>query len=326
MNDFQYKISVVMPVFNVAGYLERAMKSLFSQTLQQIEFILVDDCSTDGSYDLLLDIVDRNPALQNRIQVVRHPHNKGVAAARNTGLSLAKGKYLAAIDPDDWVDVDMFEKMLNKAEESGADIVWCDYLNDYQDHERYVKQDYKEDNLACIRGLIQGKILGGMCTKIVAHDLFIKHHIQFPEGLNMCEDLRVSVQLFYYAQRVAHLKEAPYHYTKYREDSISVSSEFQPLVNESWILNVAAIEAFLMDKKINHMKKDLQVLKLVPKQNLLVRANQMVHYKAWKCIFPESNKYIWKGRLPWYYKLIAVCVMHEIWLVPQLWMRLKRLR
>lgn len=326
MRNYQFKISVIVPVFNVAGYLERALTSLFRQTIQDIEFIIVDDCSTDGSYELLVAVVANNPDLQSRVQIVRHDQNKGVAATRNTGLALAKGKYLAAIDPDDWVDVDMFEKMLRKAEECQADIVWCDYFNDYKDHEVYVKQDFKEENLSCIKGLIQGKILGGMCTKIVSHELFIKNDIRFPDGLNMCEDLRVSVQLFYYANRVVHLKQAPYHYTKYRADSISVSSEFQPVVNESWILNIAAIEGFLMDKKLDHLKKDMQVLKLIPKQNLLIRANQIVHYKVWNCIFPESNKYIWKGSLPWYYKLIAVCVMNQMWLIPRIWMEFKRMR
>ncbi|WP_270088418.1 glycosyltransferase family 2 protein [Sphingobacterium sp. SYP-B4668] len=326
MKNFQFKISVIVPVFNVVGYLERALESLFNQTLQDMEFVLVDDCSTDGSYELLLDILERNHTLQNRIQISRHEQNKGVAATRNTGLSLAKGKYLGAIDPDDWADLDMFENMLKTAEENNADIVWCDYFNEYPQQQVYVKQDFKEEHLDGIQGLIQGKILGGMCTKLVAHDLFTKHHIQFPEGLNMCEDLRVNVQLFYYADRVAYLKQAPYHYTKYREDSLSVSSEFQPVVNKSWILNIAAIEGFIMDKHMNHLKKDIQLLKLIPKQNLLVRATKIVHYKAWNSIFPESNRYIWKGSLPWYYKLIAVCVMNEIWFIPKLWMQLKRMK
>lgn len=326
MTNFQFKISVIVPVFNVMEYLERAMDSLFHQTLEDMEFVFVDDCSTDGSYEMLLAAKEINQGLYDRIQIVRHNQNRGVATARNTGLSIAKGEFLAAMDPDDWIDHDMFEKMLKKAEESQADIVWCDYFNHYQDRQVYVEQKFVESSLSCIRKMLVGKLLGGMCTKIVSHQLFIKHNIRYPDGLNMCEDLRVSVQLFYYADRVVHLDEGLYHYTKYREDSISTSSQFTPVINESWILNIIAIEDFLIEKEMCHLKKDIQILKLISKQNLLVRARCMEDYKIWKSVFPESSEYIWKVSLPWYYKVIASSVNKELWFIPRLWLKLKEIK
>ena len=114
-------ISVILPVFNVGTYLDRCMISVTGQTLADCEILLVDDGSTDGSGERCEEWAACDP----RVRVI-HQANAGVAAARNAGLAAAGGKYLAFIDPDDWVETDYLEKLVGKLEETGGCMAVCD--------------------------------------------------------------------------------------------------------------------------------------------------------------------------------------------------------
>jgi glycosyltransferase involved in cell wall biosynthesis len=111
------KVSVIIPVFNNAAYLKRCMDSVFSQTYRNLELILIDDGSTDGSAELC----DRYALLDQRVRVV-HQANGGVAAARNTGLDNATGEYISFLDSDDWVSPDIYAYLLNLIELYQADV------------------------------------------------------------------------------------------------------------------------------------------------------------------------------------------------------------
>lgn len=115
------KVSVIMPVYNVEPYLGRCLDSLIHQTLSDIEIVCVDDCSTDGS----LRVLNEWAAKDVRIKVITSSQNGGAAVARNKGLDVAQGQYLGFVDPDDFIDLCYYEKLYNKAEETGADIVKC---------------------------------------------------------------------------------------------------------------------------------------------------------------------------------------------------------
>ncbi len=112
------KVSVIVPCYNVAPYLERCLDSLLGQTLRDIEIICIDDKSTDNS----LEILNKYAEQDKRITVIAHEQNSGVSTARNNGMAAAKGEYIGFVDPDDYVDLDFYEKLYNKATASGADI------------------------------------------------------------------------------------------------------------------------------------------------------------------------------------------------------------
>lgn len=123
------KVSVIVPVYNAEKYLQECVESVLHQTLSDLELILVDDGSTDGSPALC----DQYAAQDTRVQVI-HKQNGGVSTARNAGLDAATGDYIAFVDSDDWIDADMYEKMLAKAEEYACDVVMCDCVKEYPDH------------------------------------------------------------------------------------------------------------------------------------------------------------------------------------------------
>lgn len=114
-------VSVIVPVYNVEQYLRRSVDSILAQTYQNIEVILVDDGSTDDSGK----ICDEYAARDSRIIVI-HQENRGVSAARNAGLDRCSGEYVSFVDPDDWIEKDMFRDMLRAIEEQNADLAVCD--------------------------------------------------------------------------------------------------------------------------------------------------------------------------------------------------------
>ena len=120
------KLSIIVPVYNMTadGKLTFCLDSLINQTITDYEIIAVDDASTDHSLQVLREYEKRYPHL---IRVLAHEVNKRQGGAKNTGLRAAKGEWIGFVDSDDWVSPDCYEKLLGKAEETGADMVGCDY-------------------------------------------------------------------------------------------------------------------------------------------------------------------------------------------------------
>lgn len=113
-------ISVIVPIYNVAAYLEACIESICNQTYKDIEIILVDDGSTDGCYE----ICERYRGRDSRIRVI-HKENGGLVSARKAGMRIARGQYIAFVDGDDWIEPDMYERMYRTMSEQDVDIVMC---------------------------------------------------------------------------------------------------------------------------------------------------------------------------------------------------------
>lgn len=121
------KVSVIVPVYNVEKYLSRCMDSILNQTLKDIEIILVDDKSPDNSPQMC----DEYTKVDKRVKVIHKPINEGLGFARNTGLSIAQGEYVAFIDSDDFVTLDYFETLYNLAKLQDYDAVYSEFNNQY---------------------------------------------------------------------------------------------------------------------------------------------------------------------------------------------------
>ena len=119
------KVSIIIPIYNVAEHLCRSLDSVCNQTLSDIEIILIDDCSTDNS----LEIMEQYAQKDNRIKIIKLKNNSGAAIARNKGLDIATGEYLGFIDPDDEIDLNYYEVLYNTAKNENADVVKCKRKN-----------------------------------------------------------------------------------------------------------------------------------------------------------------------------------------------------
>ncbi|MBM6928980.1 FkbM family methyltransferase [Parasutterella secunda] len=211
---FKPLVSILVPVYNVAPFLKDCVESLLNQTLKKIEFIFVDNGSTDTSFEILKDYYAKDP----RITLIQHTSNQGLAISRNTALHYASGKYLAYVDSDDVCDQAMFEKLYRKAESLCADIVTCgvtafvDQLSNSYLH-RPLWWYSNSDQLLSLEERPQLLMEPAAWCKLFRTEYIrgIKH-FQFRPKVLAWEDVPVMTLAFLQTNRIATVQEALYKY------------------------------------------------------------------------------------------------------------------
>ena len=234
----EIKVTVIIPCFNAASTLPRLLGNLLNQTLDGMEIILVDDCSSDNTVQVMQDA---RAQFGDRVIILQNEKNSGPGVSRNRGIEQAHGEYIGFVDADDIVDVTMYEKLYDAAVKIDADIADCAYMKD--EKEGPLLQFSKEfcGNLTWGRksGLIS---LGGYhATKIFRRELLLDHDIRFSDGYQL-EDLTFLAESIYFAEKAVGVPELLYIYTQ--SDS-SLSHIRKPY---TYIQSVAAAMAFLFEK------------------------------------------------------------------------------
>ena len=214
------KVSVVVPVYGVEPYIGRCLESLFGQTLDDIEYLFVDDATPDESVSKIYEALERYPHRKPRTKVLRHEVNRGLAAARTTGLRAATGTYVISCDPDDYVERDIYEKLYTRAVETDADIVACHFWVEDGQKNR-MAYTYSDTPQQCLKEMCKiGCTYLTVWDKLVRRALIVRHGIYPYEGSDYGEDLNCVVRYFYYARTIQVVGEPLYHYCP-RADSIS---------------------------------------------------------------------------------------------------------
>lgn len=286
-------LSIIIPIYNVEKYIARCVHSLMAQTLQDIEYIFVNDASTDKSLQILESIIAEYPERQTKI--ISHPKNKGLAAARNTGLDFARGSYIMHCDSDDWIDSDMCKVMYSYALSHASDIVITDVFKETENKTSIIKQEVAFDKENALRQLLRGELKGYNCNKIIKKELYTNNELKYLDGINMWEDLIMMIQLFYYAKTIHYIPKAFYHYVQYNSNSYTNRITSTALLN--MIDGVTYIEKFFNNcGELTKYYKDLSFIKLTVKQNLLMNTMGM-QQRQWNVIYPESNPYIFSYKV-----------------------------
>lgn len=217
------KLSVVIPVYNVEQHIERCLHSLFCQTLEDIEFVFVNDCATDASVSKIMEVLESFPSRKRQIRILNHDTNRGVAAARITGIMAATGDYIIHCDPDDYIECNMYELLYDKAIKTDADIVACYYWQETGEKKFIVKRPYYTIPQKCLKYMYKKKHdCGFLWDKLIRRSLIVEHHIVPFEGIDYSEDLNCIVRALFYARSLAVVKKPLYHYCRYN-DTISMS-------------------------------------------------------------------------------------------------------
>lgn len=199
------KVSIIVPVFNVALYLERCVQSLLRQNYPNYEIILIDDCSTDGSGEMC----DRLAGKNDKIRVIHHSQNAGLSAARNSGIDAACGDFIAFVDSDDFVKEDFLLKMMKLAAEFDAQLVQCGYEKGSADCFSERQNLVKVQSFMAKEALCGYWIKSQACCKLYKKELF--DGIRFPVGL-IHEDEYVTYKLVYRSKTVAVTTDELYYY------------------------------------------------------------------------------------------------------------------
>lgn len=202
------KVSVIVPVYNVGKYLKKCLESLVNQTLKDIEIVVVNDGSTDNSQDIIDEYKSKYP---KTIKVIKQT-NQGISASRNNAISIAKGKYLAFIDGDDYAKTDMLESSYDYIEQKQADIVVWDYYEvDENDNVLRVENipDFKDANIEKQPNLLF-TINPGPCNKLYKRSLF--KDIKFPNDRTKYEDLMTITKILINANKISKLNKCCSYY------------------------------------------------------------------------------------------------------------------
>ncbi len=219
----EMKLSIIVPVYNMAGdgKLNYCLDSLLKQTISDYEIIAVDDASTDDSLKILQEYAREYP---DKMRVIAHDINKRQGGAKNTGLREARGEWIGFIDSDDWVTPDFYEKLLNKAEQTGADMVGCDY-NLVQEHTFTIGQIIQNNTLDQTGVLDEEKhkklILrsGSMVIKIYRHQIIKENNLDFPEGIFYEDNCAGPVWSLYF-NRFEKVEEPLYYYYQHPSSTV----------------------------------------------------------------------------------------------------------
>ena len=299
------KVSVVIPVYNVGPYIARCLHSLFAQTLDDIEYIYVDDGSTDDSVMLIEHVLEEYPDRRQQTKILRHDKNCGVAVARTTGIRAATGEYIIHCDPDDWVERDMYEKMYARATEADADIVAC--YNWYDD--RIVRYDYGRTPQQCLKRMYKKNcVYFHLWNKLVRRETITRHNIVPFEGLNYGEDVNCMVRIFYYSRTISVVAEPLYHYCC-RTDSLSGLRPDMGIMKEQ-MHNVDLMCDFLHRESGRKYEQFCDRIKLCLKRNYqhLIYDDE----RAWFDLYHESYRHIFSFTLfPFKSRLIIWLAMRN---------------
>jgi len=253
------------------------------QTLQDVEYIFVDDCSPDGSMDIVKRTVGEYPERARQVLLQRHEANKGLPAARNTGLQLATGEYVYHCDSDDYLEKDALERMVQEAEKADADVVYTDWYLSYPHRERYMSQPPCDSAESALRSILHGTMKYNVWNKLVKRSLYLDHGINFPDGHSMGEDMTM-IMLFTHARKVVHLAFGTYHYIRQNENAFTVKRPTEASYADLYF-NAQRVIAYLQGKV---EPQDIACFKLNVKFPFLISPHTE-DYKRWNKWFPEAN-------------------------------------
>lgn len=327
MNMENCKVSVIVPIYKVEKFIGRCAESLMQQTLDDVEYIFVNDATPDNSVEVLNDVLKKYPARAGSISVVKHDVNKGLPAARNTGLAAAHGEYVFHCDSDDFVEPAMLETLYNVANGNDADIVWCDWFLSFEKNERYMKQPEFSTAFEALKSMLGGGMKYNVWNKLVKRSLYTDNEILFPAGHGMGEDMTM-IMLFAHARKVKYVPQAFYHYVK-----LNTSAFSSTISDRHWTdlrYNLDRTISYVSNIYGDKLEHEIAFFKLEAKFPFLIMGNSKL-FRLWKEWYPEANRYIlqnknisfrsrmlqwfaWKGQfwIVWLYYIIVCRFVYGI--------------
>lgn len=299
------KVSVIIPIYGVEKYIERCARSLFEQTLDDMEFIFVDDCTTDNSISILENVINDYPNRATQTRICHHEKNMGLPIARQTGIKKASGNFIAHCDSDDWVDRDMYELMYTNAIHDNADIAVCDYYHDSGTEKTHITALHTTNKNEYLINLLYQIDSWAVWNKIVRASLY--EGVVYPAN-NMGEDMAIMCQLVHKAQKITYCDKALYHYFLNPLSITKIVDKDKVLLSyQQAVANVKLVEIYFSQSVDTGILCGIDYLKFRQRNILYKLLREDKYYKIWSNAYTDINKRIFLDRkIPWKEKLVFV--------------------
>lgn len=223
------KISVIIAVYKAQEYIERCARYLFEQTIDEIEYIFIDDCSPDNSMPILAEVINNYPARKSQVKIIRHNINQGVSQSRQDGVDLATGEYIIHCDPDDWIEHNAMEEMYSKAVEIGCDILFVDFIIESSTKRIVIDQHLKSNSPRLVIRQFFHELHGSLWNKLIRNKFIKDSGAKFNTALFFCEDLCYNIELLLKNPSIAYYNKAFYHYY-YSQNQSSLTRKYSERV------------------------------------------------------------------------------------------------
>lgn len=313
------KVSVIIPVYGVEKYIERCARSLFEQTLDDIEYLFIDDCTQDKSIEILNNVLKKYPNRKNQVIVHRMEKNSGQALVRKWGILNATGDYVIHCDSDDWVDTDMYRAMYEKAVEVDAGVVVCDFVStDGVDNSKDIVHigchDIDRDTF--INNMLFQIDSWSLCNKLFKRTTYYIGDFRFPEEA-MGEDMATVLQLILNCDKVVYMPSAYYHYQTnissitHISDTQKIYARFIQAVDNADMV----VAKYKKNGMFNMFADGFIQLKYRQKQLLFPLVRDKAYRRIWRNTYKEVNWEVvnfsnvrWQDKLKFYLALFGMCV------------------
>lgn len=299
------KISIVIAIYNMEDYIERCLHSLFSQTLDEIEYVFVDDASTDSSLMILKRVLRQYSNRKLQIKIIKNNTNLGIAETRKKGIKVSNGKFIIHCDPDDYVDKDWCRLLYEKATEENADIVICNHYTIKENSIKESKIQSFKSPLNYLHNWFKSDCdYSPLWDKLVKRSLILDNSIYPFPGLDLGEDMWCIVRFFFHANKISVVKENLYYYC-IRENSLTTCYYTEKQIKKKIEL-INQISQFLCENKYNVLSNNF-------KFNTKIQLLKYFKNKEseWYELFKECHKDIikfsensFKVRLFWFFSLL----------------------
>ncbi len=293
------KVSMVVPMYNVAPYIERCARSLFEQTLDDIEYVFVEDCSTDNGLEILMSVLEEYPSRKPHVNIIHHEKNKGIAETKKDGYLGATGEYVICLDSDDYVDLRMAELMYAKAKEEDADMVVCDIYWSIKGVNHLLKSalNGEGDNGINIKeDLLNRRVTPGLWCKLIKRSILTSKEMKWPVG-SFAEDVAITVFVTYLAEKIAYVEEPLYYYLYNDTSACYSNSKEKHLRNlRDSKINLEMVFQFLKEKGVyDRYREGVYLHKFYAKKLVMPFANERKFRKLWFDTYPEMNRILFWG-------------------------------
>lgn len=321
-------LSIIVPVYGVEKFIERCSRSLFEQTIlkqYRVEFIFVNDCTKDDSIQVLENVINDYPQLKEFVNIINLKSNEGLFMARHYGLMQAKGKYIAHIDSDDYVDITMFEKMIEIAENKQLDMVWCGLVKEKKNGEHIHFGLYKYNTPSdFLRHAIHDERIWCVWGKIYRREIAMLAENMVPlERINFAEDLFRTALMLLSCKSCEPVHEELYHYCEnltsisssqktrdFFPDMVKIGNHLESILPSCYSLEVKQYKQLVLWKAITlHTPSTYKLYNHIwPNER---KSTYLGAKYSYRCIYRIASisfpvaAWIWKNVMPLYMKLLG---------------------